>query len=175
MRAGARRTVGFSLVFDDTVDPEQGPDLWVVLSLIHASSLTDPNVENDGAIGVDPRRSVSGRQTDALRNAPRWTRSGPWPSTAGRSTRSSASPRWGEASIRRGPDCTVPRCRSRELGEGREREHDAREDGEGNEDLAYDAAIHGGPVENVGESCDRSTASSLRPRTDGDPNNSKIV
>lgn len=81
----------------------------------------------------------------------------------------------GGASIRRVPDRTVPRCRSRELGEGHEREHDAREDGEGNEDLAYDAAIHGGPVENVGGSCDRSTASSLRPRTGGDPNNNKIV
>jgi hypothetical protein len=56
-----------SLVLGDDFETEQGPDLWVVLSPVDTSDVTAQNVETEGAVVVDSLRSVSGRQTYALR------------------------------------------------------------------------------------------------------------
>lgn len=56
-----------SLIFNDDFETVEGPDLWVILSPVDTSSVSDQNVEGEGAVVVDTLQSTAGRQTYALR------------------------------------------------------------------------------------------------------------
>lgn len=63
-----RAAGNLSLTFNDDFETVEGPDLWVILSPVDTSSVSDQNVENEGAVVVDTLRSTAGRQTYALRS-----------------------------------------------------------------------------------------------------------